>query len=126
MRISDWSSDVCSSDLSGSDDRRQPHEQRAARAQGDHGLGLDLLPWQKLQVEAAEDARQDDHRLEDGEALAEAGSRAVAEGEIRSEEHTSELQSLLRLSYAVFCLKKISVKPNLYIQKLNMLNTNCI
>src|SRR3546814_9455506 len=83
MRISDWSSDVCSSDLSGSDDRRQPHEQRAARAQGDHGLGLDLLPWQKLQVEAAEDARQDDHRLEDGEALAEAGSRAVAEGEIR-------------------------------------------
>src|SRR3546814_12361093 len=83
MRISDWSSDVCSSDLSGSDDRRQPHEQRAARAQGDHGPGLDLLPWQKLQVEAAEDARQDDHRLEGGEALAVAGSRAVAEGEIR-------------------------------------------
>src|SRR3546814_2175097 len=29
-----------------------------------------------------------------------------AEGEVRSEEHTSELQSLMRISYAVFCLKK--------------------
>src|SRR3546814_1039716 len=33
---------------------------------------------------------------------------AVAEGGIRSEEHTSELQSLMRISYAVFCLKKKS------------------
>src|SRR3546814_18788344 len=34
------------------------------------------------------------------------GVEAVAEGALRSEEHTSELQSLMRISYAVFCLKK--------------------
>src|SRR3546814_5205176 len=38
-------------------------------------------------------------------ALAEAKA-AAARGEVRSEEHTSELQSLMRISYAVFCLKK--------------------
>src|SRR3546814_6847037 len=32
--------------------------------------------------------------------------QAFAEGDVRSEEHTSELQSLMRISYAVFCLKK--------------------
>src|SRR3546814_6671416 len=35
-----------------------------------------------------------------------AGRLGVANGEARSEEHTSELQSLMRISYAVFCLKK--------------------
>src|SRR3546814_3577168 len=34
------------------------------------------------------------------------GTRAEAEAALRSEEHTSELQSLMRISYAVFCLKK--------------------
>src|SRR3546814_7259520 len=34
------------------------------------------------------------------------GSRMICHGRIRSEEHTSELQSLMRISYAVFCLKK--------------------
>src|SRR3546814_2967200 len=45
---------------------------------------------------------------EDGEALADDGHRSVAHlgGAERSEEHTSELQSLMRNSYAVFCLKK--------------------
>src|SRR3546814_10739637 len=36
--------------------------------------------------------------------------RLVANGELRSEEHTSELQSLMRISYAVFCLKKKNKK----------------
>src|SRR3546814_9947673 len=40
-------------------------------------------------------------------------SSALASGDLRSEEHTSELQSLMRISYAVFCLKK----------KINTLNT---
>src|SRR3546814_4136023 len=51
----------------------------------------------------------DARRLADLKAE-EAGRRwrkaAEARGEIRSEEHTSELQSLMRISYAVFCLKK--------------------
>src|SRR3546814_2353766 len=34
------------------------------------------------------------------------GGRLLVAGELRSEEHTSELQSLMRISYAVFCLKK--------------------
>src|SRR3546814_7197663 len=33
-------------------------------------------------------------------------ARAILKGDLRSEEHTSELQSLMRISYAVFCLKK--------------------
>src|SRR3546814_4918027 len=37
--------------------------------------------------------------------------RALAQAEDRSEEHTSELQSLMRISYAVFCLKKQTTQP---------------
>src|SRR3546814_6343512 len=37
----------------------------------------------------------------------------------RSEEHTSELQSLMRISYAVFCLKKKKKKHNRYNQRRN-------
>src|SRR3546814_1510854 len=43
--------------------------------------------------------------------VAEFGSQAIAIGFDRSEEHTSELQSLMRISYAVFCLKK-KTKPH--------------
>src|SRR3546814_10747514 len=45
----------------------------------------------------------------------------------RSEEHTSELQSLMRISYAVFCLKKKttnnSIRKNMYISATNILTT---
>src|SRR3546814_5014055 len=40
--------------------------------------------------------------------------------ELRSEEHTSELQSLMRISYAVFCLKKKKNKQTIYIQILTL------
>src|SRR3546814_3200450 len=39
--------------------------------------------------------------------------RAETKGQIRSEEHTSELQSLMRISYAVFCLKKKKTKEHI-------------
>src|SRR3546814_7560487 len=47
------------------------------------------------------------HRLEDGDLVVVAPSAALAARQLqeRSEEHTSELQSLMRISYAVFCLK---------------------
>src|SRR3546814_6863243 len=107
MRISDWSSDVCSSDLpSGGidgqvDGNRDPQRKacRQARAAvrrarpvpGSHANGAPLLaPEISL-------CRQ-------GKA---AGAWRVSGGHAgRSEEHTSELQSLMRISYAVFCLKK--------------------
>src|SRR3546814_10755581 len=48
---------------------------------------------------------------------------AVAQDE-RSEEHTSELQSLMRISYAVFCLKKKKPKPNSQNHNYNVNNTH--
>src|SRR3546814_9532897 len=99
MRISDWSSDVCSSDL----------QDRVVFADADGGdiagcyyewrveafdrftrtlawpMGVDWYKWSMRP-----DARQN-------------GDAVVG---TRSEEHTSELQSLIRISYAVFCLKK--------------------
>src|SRR3546814_4027245 len=46
------------------------------------------------------------------------------EPELRSEEHTSELQSLMRISYAVFCLKKKKIKSNMNILLYNCLRHN--
>src|SRR3546814_10297370 len=43
---------------------------------------------------------------------------------VRSEEHTSELQSLMRISYAVFCLKKKTTKTNKNHQRYNQLHQN--
>src|SRR3546814_4880156 len=42
----------------------------------------------------------------------------------RSEEHTSELQSLMRISYAVFCLKKKKTKTQIFLQRLNNTTTH--
>src|SRR3546814_4419746 len=47
-----------------------------------------------------------DRRFHDGEALTSRQFAQLLSAEFRSEEHTSELQSLMRISYAVFCLKK--------------------
>src|SRR3546814_9848152 len=51
-------------------------------------------------------AGEDGHQAVDAEGEAAVGRRAV-----RSEEHTSELQSLMRISYAVFCLNKKTTQP---------------
>src|SRR3546814_4671919 len=48
------------------------------------------------------------------------------QGKVRSEEHTSELQSLMRISYAVFCLKKKNIKKNNTIQHRRQHNDNHI
>src|SRR3546814_2066908 len=94
MRISDWSSDVCSSDLgmlagpAGLDRPRGLAETRCGRWL-DHAVMLDEGPAGLVVVIMGRFVHRQDRR--------EAG---------RSEEHTSELQSLMRTSYAVFCLKK--------------------
>src|SRR3546814_7591751 len=48
----------------------------------------------------------------------------VSDRETRSEEHTSELQSLMRISYAVFCLKKKNIKHHPKINVKNKMNKN--
>src|SRR3546814_7770759 len=103
MRISDWSSDVCSSDL-----LTQKGTWRIASLSeglmGSYDLNgkTERLPRGTTTANLAD-------RLPAGASnvrTAESNNR----NEIRSEEHTSELQSLMRISYAVFCLKKKNTK----------------
>src|SRR3546814_1478513 len=95
MRISDWSSDVCSSDLHVIDDRR-------LRGCDDFASEQRLFAGRHLHFAVIAEA------LAELAGLGIDGDQAVVERaeEDRSEEHTSELQSLMRISYAVFCLKK--------------------
>src|SRR3546814_4349588 len=96
VRISDWSSDVCSSDLT-TDARAHVATTGEKGGQCRHGamrsgsVGID-------------DA---DRGGESGRLSMRCVNRATGGWQPpRSEEHTSELQSLMRISYAVFCLKK--------------------
>src|SRR3546814_10513589 len=108
MRISDWSSDVCSSDLSDRDTDQGRGERRAAQpvAVADLGggrqRGAGRLVAAVLSLHPAT-ARSRSATASCGCATGRAVRVDVAG---RSEEHTSELQSLMRISYAVFCFKK--------------------
>src|SRR3546814_4390874 len=118
MRISDWSSDVCLF-------RSWQHVQA-----GNEAYEAERFDEALEEYRQAADARPEDaainynvanalhrlSRLDEAAAAAEQArvfAEAADDGE-RSEEHTSELQSLMRISYAVFCLKKkIIVHPTL-------------
>src|SRR3546814_5764118 len=116
MRISDGSSDVCSSDLtttpsSGassrrcarSDRRRAGQESASSSAAASGGVGSEN-----------ESGRPKAAAADIVMARLRNGIRAPAPAS-RSEEHTSELQSLMRISYAVFCLKKKKEKKILQV-----------
>src|SRR3546814_5594097 len=91
LRISDWSSDVCSSDpIRAIEDRVRT-------------LGIDCHYETRTAYTFARDQGMRSALHEEVDAAVEAGLPARF---TRSEEHTSELQSLMRISYAVFCLKK--------------------
>src|SRR3546814_3910702 len=62
-------------------------------------------------------------RSEEEVAAMEAAERAEAQ-QLRSEEHTSELQSLMRISYAVFCLKKKKHTTTVKIVQINITHTH--
>src|SRR3546814_4620943 len=115
MRISDWSSDVCSSDLEGNRRRRRwvvrQHLDQLAR-----------FECSLSAISRGLDQAESEHRRGvvavggingHGRRQSEVGYLAIT-GEFkrqqtsccRSEEHTSELPSLMRISYAVFCLNK--------------------
>src|SRR3546814_7318934 len=120
MRISDWSSDVCSSDLV--QKRLRVDRQRLPVAGADRG-GLRLAdvpaadrrrlfradyPGARARLrDPANQPAGHDRRLQRPDRLSHA-----ARLQPRSEEHTSELQSLMRISYAVFCLKKKNNKQH--------------
>src|SRR3546814_8766438 len=100
MRISDWSSDVCSSDLPADDHvvEMRDQEQRIV----EHEIGRryrEHHPRHPADHEGEHERDRPHHRQFEPDP-------AAIHREQRSEEHTSELQSLMRLSYAVFCLKK--------------------
>src|SRR3546814_7614497 len=118
MRISDWSSDVCSSDLG---IVRRAAEGVAGEAVGAPALGevhrhagiRRFDPVGSRQAVAAQLDVAGDQRVLRAEG-GELGQGPFAGDRHRSEEHTSELQSLMRISYAVFCLKKqkTTIKTN--------------
>src|SRR3546814_6848333 len=122
MRISDWSSDVCSSDLEEFRLDRTDCDVAAVggfigvvkggaavdevgaapAAPGPH-LGEGILHGQQM-VDAVDDRAVDDLPFPARPRACQ--GRKQADHEVRSEDHTSELQSLMRTSYAVFCLKQ--------------------
>src|SRR3546814_8093032 len=147
MRISDWSSDVCSSDLivaawKSVSGRRLASARSAHHIDGLHILiGRDRLGTEfathaaglhptegrakrrHIAIDADRAARDlPRHRRRMGAVGAPhrtaepivgiIGNADSLRFPIRSEEHTSELQSLMRISYAVFCLKKKKQTPN--------------
>src|SRR3546814_5919746 len=118
MRISDWSSDVCSSDLVGDavTSRRQGLEELRGRLNSSTSAAERADMSARLQLEQAQ-MMNDQMGLQAIElqrrAKAEANyQRSLASN--RSEEHTSELQSLMRISNAVFCLKKKNTATSIH------------
>src|SRR3546814_5180887 len=102
MRISDWSSDVCSSDLPNCMFGRIKGSTWATYRLQSCGCSAEWrsrLPFSCQPAIAARQAR-----------ATQPTSRNRSLPQSRSEEHTSELQSLMRISYAVFCLKKTNTK----------------
>src|SRR3546814_10711032 len=120
MRISDWSSDVCSSDLRFGDHHRQLVARHLA---GAPAIGV---PDDGDEADHGGQRGHDGHEIaaaaqvgcQLGSVLGESLAAAVAQADLlaplpfvvvavaRSDEHTPELPSLMRLSYAVFCLQK--------------------
>src|SRR3546814_1116598 len=122
MRISDWSSDVCSSDLT---DEWQAYitlklrcehvmirKEKGRPVGRDHISGIEGF-WSytnELTVSVPRRAPAILPSVPGGSLLSlQPPGRRL---QTRSEEHTSELQSLMRISYAVFCLKKKIPKKN--------------
>src|SRR3546814_9298252 len=109
MRISDWSSDVCSSDLplaltkGGIAGKALGDSERVVVASG-------LFRWLEPHTNHEPDGRSVKLLIRKGRKQRKGKtprtSKSGCRFRRRSEEHTSELQSLMRISYAVFCLKK--------------------
>src|SRR3546814_7371180 len=135
MRISDWSSDVCSSDLGFVSGRNHQCDRRTRG--GTHGRTRGRQPRKCCPRQGAAQPHARFDRCSGGRsfwsckthpargywrvgARSPPFDRCLGAAGGRSEEHTSELQSLMRISYAVFCLKK-KKKPE--TQQLDTIST---
>src|SRR3546814_1231285 len=129
MRISDWSSDVCSSDLLGWHQRALAHAARLASQSSTLTVfSLVIASTPSAIANATMPSMRpvafdlSSFRFPAGSGTATAFAAHIASAGCppcrrrscnrRSEEHTSELQSLMRISYAVFCLKKKTIYIN--------------
>src|SRR3546814_10115809 len=123
VRISDWSSDVCSSDLRKprAPGRVQPPKPRHRRADSPRSAGS---PRRR----GPASRRRGGRGSAAGRRAPPAPRRSAAHPIefARSEEHTSELQSLMRISYAVFCLKKKNKKTKISEYSKHTLNNHKI
>src|SRR3546814_2262863 len=109
MRISDWSSDVGSSDLALSAGTRPPRPDDAAPfpenlRRGLHKASQPLCDGAGERGFGTQHCRSREFLCRLGRTIRAPARESRSAG--RSEEHTSELQSLMRISYAGFCLKK--------------------
>src|SRR3546814_4281319 len=132
MRISDWSSDVCSSDLRhdlvvaeqqdrAADELRGQHQHATCERRLANAVAAAPAPDRIAHAHRGRLGQPErHHEAQGGDVYRDLvrGRRHFAQppDQQRSEEHTSELQSLMRISYAVFCLKKK--------KKTNHLTTN--
>src|SRR3546814_2277622 len=113
MRISDWMSDVCSSDLAAA----LRDQARAGGLRFEAYLTKDQADWLLEQIERGRFADPSEAVFLTVQNFIEMEPHGDLRDELlrrriqaaRSEEHTSELQSLMRISYAVFCLKKKTI-----------------
>src|SRR3546814_6268256 len=127
MRISDWSSDVCSSDLRiiGRQEHHHVGDLPGFGAAAERFAAGQLIE-QRFRRALAQVIVKHDRRRHRSDAHAELGgldrTAARQRHQARSEEHSSELQSLMRISYAVLCLKK--KKENETTRNMEQMNTH--
>src|SRR3546814_3054687 len=114
MRISDWSSDVCSSDLLWRCVSMTDRNQSCRPVCRPPGTGRSICPAPLRRSHP--DASSDQSRA----------ARTSGDASPRSEEHTSELQSLMRISYAVFCLTKKSIVKTYTIHPTHLLRAHTL
>src|SRR3546814_3401884 len=109
MRISDWSSDVCSSDLharcTNSLSVETPTSCASRSANSPFRASKPTISVGHTKVKSLGQKKYTPHLPPSDALLSSWKVSGVDLASTRSEEHTSELQSLMRISYAVFCLK---------------------
>src|SRR3546814_8094334 len=120
MRISDWSSDVCSSDLHRIFGRSVVRIAESGK----------LAVWSPeacieragMRIDRAGESLADRRRVDRRDMVG--FRKGIGQHFPRSEEHTSELQSLMRSSYAVFCLKKKTIEKHTESQSQDSIDKN--